>query len=267
MESISLPKKIEIIKHEDNNATFVIEPCYPGYGTTLGNAMRRVLLSSLEGAAITSVKIANVSHEFSTLPFVKEDIVEIILNLKTVRLKLHGDGPVTLKLKQKGEKRVTASDIKATSDVEVASPDVLIATLTDKKAEFEMDIVVEKGRGYVPIEMREKEKNEIAMIAIDAIYTPVKNVNFEVESVRVGQMTNYDRLKIDVVTDGTLSPEEAFHQSANILHEQFGYFLENVNKPEKKSAKSKDESDDEPKKKRGRPKKSEAKEKTKESEE
>ncbi|MDD5342084.1 MAG: DNA-directed RNA polymerase subunit alpha [Patescibacteria group bacterium] len=258
MEPLPLPKNIEVKKIDHNRAVFTIEPCYPGYGNTLGNALRRVLLSSLEGAAITAVKIKNVSHEFSTLPFVKEDVVEIILNLKTVRFKIFSDGPVTVTLKEKGEKKVTAKDIKLTSEIEIGNPDQVIATLTDKKAEFEMELRVEKGRGYVPVESREKEKGEIGLIAIDAVYTPVRNVNFDIDNVRVGQMTNYDKLMLDITTDGTIKPEEALYQAAKVLDDQFGYIVENIEKP-KVEAQTKAETP-EPKKKRGRPKKTESKE-------
>ncbi len=259
MNPIPLPEKIEVKKIEENYSKFIIEPCYPGYGVTLGNALRRVLLSSMEGAAITAVKIKDVSHEFSTLPNVKEDIVDIILNLKTVRLKSHSNEPVTVTIKEKGEKKVTAKDIKVSSDVEVANPDQVIATLTDKKAEIEMELRVEKGRGYVPVESREKEKNEIGLISIDAVYTPVRNVNFEIENVRVGQMTNYDKLVLEVTTDGTISPEEAFHQTNIILQEHFNHLLKSVGeeKAEKKTTTAVDT-----KKKRGRPKKTEKKDET-----
>jgi DNA-directed RNA polymerase subunit alpha len=225
MELIPLPKKIDVKKSGDNVAMFTIEPCYPGYGTTLGNALRRVLLSSLEGAAITAVKIEGVNHEFSTIPNVKEDVVEIILNLKTIRFRSFSDEPVTVKLSAKGEKKVTGKDIIVTSDVEVVHTDKVIATLTDKSAVLDMELVIEKGRGYVPVETREKEKRDIGMIAVDAIFTPIRNVNFDVENVRVGQMTNYDRLMLEVITDGTLTPEKAFHEATKILSSHFDFLL------------------------------------------
>lgn len=275
MELIPLPSKIEVAPQEPNRALFTIEPCYPGYGNTLGNALRRVLLSSLEGAAITAVKIKDVSHEFSTLPSVKEDVVEIILNLKNLRFRKFTADPVTLTLKTKGEKKVTGKDIASTSDVEVANPEQVIATLTDKNAEFEMELVVETGRGYVPVETREKEKRDIGMIAVDAIYTPVRNANFEVENVRVGQMTNYDRLMIDITTDGTLAPAQAFHESAKILSAHFDFLLKGIDEKgnpvelaevtavaETETAEpvAEAEVEAEPKKKRTRAKKTEAKE-------
>ncbi|MFA5106970.1 MAG: DNA-directed RNA polymerase subunit alpha [Patescibacteria group bacterium] len=265
MEKIPLPKKLGITPVADHQATFTIEPCYPGYGTTLGNALRRVLLSSLEGGAITAVKIKGVNHEFSTLPNVKEDVVEIILNLKAIRLQVNTDEPQTVTIKAKGEKKVTGKDIKCPTGVEVFTTDQIIATLTDKSAEFEAELRVEKGRGYIPVENREKEKNEIGMIAIDAVYTPIRNVNFEVDSVRVGQMTNFDKLVLDITTDGTISPVEAFTQATQILEDHFQFILgaakeEHATEEPAEKEKEKEEKAAEPKKKRGRPKKTEAKE-------
>lgn len=263
MEKIPLPNNFGVTPVAENQTTFTIEPCYPGYGTTLGNALRRTLLSSLEGAAITAVKIKGVSHEFSTLPNVKEDVVEIILNLKAIRLKMYTDEPQTVTIKVKGEKKVTGKDIKTSSDVEVIVTDKVIATLTDKSAEFEVELRVERGRGYIPVESREKEKNEIGMIAIDAVYTPIRNVNFEVESVRIGQITNFDKLVLDITTDGTISPVEAFTQATQILEEHFQCLLGQVKEEPavaEKPAKEKAEPSAEPKKKRGRPKKAETKE-------
>ncbi len=265
MEKIPLPKKLGITPVADHQATFTIEPCYPGYGTTLGNALRRVLLSSLEGGAITAVKIKGVNHEFSTLPNVKEDVVEIILNLKAIRLQMHSDEPQTVTIKAKGEKKVTGKDIKCPAGIEVFTTDQVIATLTDKSAEFEVELRVEKGRGYIPVESREKEKNEIGMIAIDAVYTPIRNVNFEVDSVRVGQMTNFDKLVLDITTDGTISPVEAFTQATQILEDHFEFILgaskeEQATEEPAEKEKEKEEKAAEPKKKRGRPKKTETKE-------
>ncbi|MDP3964156.1 MAG: DNA-directed RNA polymerase subunit alpha [bacterium] len=269
MEPILLPNSINVETGDENQGIFTIEPCYPGYGTTLGNALRRVLLSSLDGSAITAVKIKGASHEFSAIPGVKEDVVDIILNLKSVKIKCHSDEPVTVTIKEKGEKKVTAKSIKTSNDVEVANGDQLIATLTDASTEFEMELTVERGRGYMPVENREKENRDIGMIAIDAVYTPVRNVNFEVENVRVGQMTNFDKLTLDVITDGTMTPEEAVSKAAEILRDHFVSIADAIDVgdgkkekeevSEKKSAKSAEAA--EPKKKAGRPKKSEAKEK------
>ncbi|MDD5626488.1 MAG: DNA-directed RNA polymerase subunit alpha [Patescibacteria group bacterium] len=221
MEEIQLPQKVEIIKSQGNRATLVIEPCFPGYGLTLGNALRRVLLSSLPGGAVTAVKIKGVDHEFSALPFVKEDMVDIILNLKQLRFKVYKREPVKITLNVKGEKEVKARDIKTGSDVEIANPDLRIATLTDKKAELEMEITVSQGRGYKPVEQREEEKREIGEIAVDAIFTPIKNVSYKIENIRVGEMTNFDKLNIDLETDGTVSPKDALEEAAKILVNHF----------------------------------------------
>lgn len=225
MHTIALPSKPKYTEIAKNHGKFEIGGCYPGYGSTLGNALRRVLLSSLPGAAIRSVKIKGVSHEFSTIPGVMEDVVQIILNLKQVRFRSHTDEAVTVTLKSKGEGVVTGKDIKCPSSVEVVNPDQVIATLSDKKTELEMDIVVDRGLGYVAVETREDEEREIGEIAIDAIYTPVKRVNYEVENMRVGKRTDYDKITLEVVTDGSLSPEEAFKQSVTILVDQFSVLL------------------------------------------
>lgn len=226
MEDILLPSKIELTPGEtDHMATLVVEPCYYGYGTTLGNALRRVMLSSLPGAAVTAVKIKGVQHEFSGMDGVKEDVLELILNLKEIRLRVFSDEPVRLKLSVKGEKEVTAGDIEKSSDVEIVNPDAHIATLTDKKSELEMEIFVEKGRGYVPVEERGDEKPELGMIAVDAIYTPVREVGYKVESARVGEVTNYDKLVMTIETDGTITPQDALDQSVRILLDQFGTLI------------------------------------------
>jgi DNA-directed RNA polymerase subunit alpha len=233
MERIPLPKKVSFEDIGDHKYKVVMEPLYPGYGVTLGNSLRRVLLSSLPGAAITAVKIKGVDHEFSTIPNVKEDVIEIILNLKQVRLKMHTDEPVRLELKVKGEKVVTAGDFKTNADVEIVNPDLLIATLDNKSADFDMEVVVTTGRGYVPVEQRENEKLEIGMIAVDAIYSPIRRVNYEINSVRVGQITNYDELILTIETDGTVSGEGALDQASVILLEHFGLFAKSsLTKPE-----------------------------------
>lgn len=223
--NISLPEKIESKQVADNHSVITISPCYPGYGTTLGNALRRVLLSSLPGAAATAMKIKGVDHEFSTIDDVKEDVVEIILNVKSLRFRMHTDEPVELELSVKGDKVVTAADFTENSDVEVVNPDAPIATLTSKSAEFTMKLIVERGMGYVPVESREKEQLDVGYIAIDAVYTPIRNVNFSTEHVRVGQMTNYDKLLLDVITDGTMTPEDATTHAAKILVEQFSFVV------------------------------------------
>ncbi len=222
---ISLPLKPKIIKKSDSHAIFEIDNCYPGYGITIGNSFRRVLLSSLPGAAIVSVKIKGVSHEFSTIPNVLEDVIQIILNLKQIRFKVHTDiTSVKAELKISGEKEVKAKDIKTPSDIEIINKDAHIATLTNSKAKIEMEIEVGTGLGYVPVEQKGKQKLEIGAIALDAIYTPIKKVNYEVENMRVGDKTDFNRVKIDIETDGSVTPEQAFNRAAEILLEQFGVF-------------------------------------------
>jgi DNA-directed RNA polymerase subunit alpha len=218
---ITLPNKPKIVEAKKNKAVFEIENCYPGYGTTLGNSFRRVLLSSLPGAAVTGVKIKGVQHEFSTIPHIKEDVVQIILNLKQVRFRMHIDGPAKATLKIKGEKEVTAADIKTSSDLEVVNPEARIAALTDKKAELEMELEVERGLGYSAAELRKKGKIEIGKIAVDAIFTPVLQVNYSIEPMRVGERTDYDRLRLTIITDGTITPKEAFSQAVQILVDHF----------------------------------------------
>lgn len=227
MEKIPLPSKIEISAGKNKNESIVsIQPCHPGYATTLGNALRRVLLSSLPGAAVTAFKIKGISHEFSAIPNVKEDVVEISLNLKQLRVKVFSEEPVRLELKVKGEKKVTGKDIKTTSDVEIVNPELMIATLTNKDAELDMEIIVSQGRGYIPTESREKENVEVDMIIIDAIFTPIKNVGIKIENVRVGQMTNYENLILNIETDGSLTPQEALNQANQILIDHFQFIDE-----------------------------------------
>ncbi len=221
MKTISIPQLPKAKELSDFRGVFEIDGCYPGYGATLGNALRRVLLSSLEGAAITSVKIKGVSHEFSTIPHVMEDVIQIILNLKKVRLRMFKDEPVKVKIEVKGEKEVKASDIKTPSSLEVINKDQIIATLTDKNAELEMEILVEKGIGYVMVEERERREKEIGIIEIDSLFSPVKRVNMEVVNMRVGKRTDFERLILTIETDGTLTPDNALKQVAAILVRQF----------------------------------------------
>lgn len=213
--------QIKTMEKIDNTGTFVIEPLSPGYGITLANAMRRVLLSSLEGAAITSVKIEGATHEFTTVPGVKEDIVEIILNLKTLRFKMYQDEPVILKMTVKGQKSVVSGDFNANASCEIVNKDVFLATL-DKSATLSMEITVSKGRGYVPVERRPEEKMPLGTIAVDSIFTPVKKVHYEVENTRVGGMTNFDKITLEIATDGSIDPEEALNKASGILVEHFG---------------------------------------------
>lgn len=224
MEDILLPTKIEITPGErENESVMTMEPFFHGYGHTVGNALRRVLLSSLPGAAVVAVKIKGAQHEFQAIENVKEDVLEIILNLKQLRLKLFSDEPVKLTLKAKGEKNVTAKDIEANSDVEIINKNLHIATLTDKSAEMEMEITVAKGRGYIPTEERGKDnKTELGTIAVDALYSPLRSVGYKVDDVRVGQITNFDKLTLSIETDGTIEAEEAIRRSAKILMDHFG---------------------------------------------
>ncbi len=205
---------------------FVVEPLERGYGTTLGNSLRRVLLSSLPGYAITSVKIDGVLHEFSTIDGVKEDVTEIVLNLKGVILKIHGDGPKTIYIDASGKCQVTAGDIKADSDVEILNPEHLIATLEEGGA-LKMELTCDKGRGYVSAE-RNKQLMQpvIGVIAIDSIYTPVLKVNYTVENTRVGQITDYDKLSLEAWTDGTISAQDAVSLGAKILTDHLNLFVD-----------------------------------------
>lgn len=215
------PPKLVFEDKEKNLGVFEIEGLYRGYGITLGNALRRVLLSSLEGAAITKVKIKDVPHEFSTIEGVMEDVVEILLNLKKIRLKLLSEGPETLKLKASGVKEVKAKDIEKNPNVKIVNPDQIIAHLTSKKAKLEMEMTVEKGLGYLPIEQRKKEKVPVGTILLDALFSPIRKVSFEVEEMRVGERTDFNRLKIAIETDGTITPKEALQKAAQILVEHF----------------------------------------------
>ncbi len=213
---INLPE-IKEVKSENNQSTFEVEPLYPGYGMTLGNSMRRVLLSSLAGAAITGVKIEGVSHEFTAVNGVREDVIEIILNLKQIRFSNSHEDKVTVSLKKTGKGEVKAGDIKLVDGVEIANPELVIANLDNAKSKLEMDLLIDRGRGYVAVESRASEQMPVGMIAIDAIYTPIKRVRYNVENTRVGQMTNLDKLILEVETDGTITPADAVSQAAEIL--------------------------------------------------
>ncbi|MGE5529609.1 MAG: DNA-directed RNA polymerase subunit alpha [Patescibacteria group bacterium] len=225
MIEIEKPKiMIEEVTDKDCHGRFVIEPLERGYGTTLGNSLRRVLLSSLPGTAVTSVKIDGVLHEFSTIPGVVEDTTDIILNLKELRVKLHGDGPKKVRLEAVGEKQVKAADITLPSDVEILDPDLHLASL-GKGAKLSMEITLDRGRGYVPAERNKGTENIIGVIPIDSIFTPVRRVNYVVEHTRVGQVTDYDRLVLDIWTDGSVNPVEAVSLAAKILSEHLQLFV------------------------------------------
>src|SRR3989344_4382411 len=231
MQPIPLPNKVNFIEETGNHYVFVVEPLYPVYGTTLGNALRRVLLSSIPGAAVTAFKIRGIDHEFSTIPNVREDVIEMMLNLKQLRLKVFSAEPVTLLLQTKGEKEITAADFEASDQVEIINKDLHIATLDNKSAEFEMEVIVQQGRGYVPVEQRESERPEIGKIAVDAVYSPIRNVSYDVESVRVGQMTNFDKLTLTIDTDGSITGQDALDFASRILLDHFTVLLEGVTPP------------------------------------
>ncbi len=214
------------LRQNESYGRFVVEPLERGYGTTLGNSLRRVLLSSLPGVAVNSVKIDGVHHELSTIPGVKEDVTEIVLNLKGLSAKLHGDGPKTVYIEAEGEGVVTAGSIKTDSEVDILDPDMHIATLS-AGAKLYMEIVLDRGRGYVSAEKNKQTmQNAIGVIAVDSIYTPVLKVNYKVENTRVGQITDYDKLILEVWTDGTISAKEAISIAAKLLNEHLSLFID-----------------------------------------
>ncbi|NCN99944.1 DNA-directed RNA polymerase subunit alpha [Candidatus Falkowbacteria bacterium] len=228
MQNIALPKKIEFTNGANaQEGVVTVEPLFPGYGMTLGNSLRRVLLSSLPGAAVVGVKIKGASHEFMALPHVKEDVLEIVLNLKQLRLKIHTEDEVRLDLKLKGKKVVTAGDIAKNTQAEVKNPDLVLAHITDEAGSLEMEIVVHEGRGYRMAEGTKRENREIGYIELDSIYSPVTLVSIDVENTRVGKMTNWDKLVLNIKTDGTISPEEAFNKAVEILVNQYSSLLPN----------------------------------------
>ena len=220
--------KVECVELDDNNhyGKFTVEPLERGYGITLGNSLRRIMLSSLPGAAVTSIKIDGILHEFSSIPGVKEDVSEIILNIKQLVVKLHSDGPKTVYIEASGVGEITAADIKIDQDVEILNPDLHIATLNED-AKLYMEITINKGRGYVSAE-RNKQASQpvIGLIPVDSIYTPVPKVNFEVHDTRVGQITDYDKLTLEIWTNGSLSASEAVSLAAKVLNEHLNLFIE-----------------------------------------
>jgi DNA-directed RNA polymerase subunit alpha len=217
---IHTPGVVNVEDHSTNSATFTVEPLHTGYGMTLGNSLRRVLLSSIAGAAVTAFKVEGATHEFTTLPGVREDVVDIMLNLKGVRFRVFGGDAQTLRIVKKGKGAVTAKDIQVNADVEVVNPDHVIATIDDDKANFVMDLVVEAGRGYRTIEEGTARKAS-DMIAVDAIFSPVLRVRYKVENTRVGQMTNLDKLHLTVDTDGSITPRDASEEASAILVNQY----------------------------------------------
>lgn len=223
---IHLPATIEFIKTDrENTEQIIVTPCSQGYGTTLGNSLRRVLLSSLPGAAVESVKIDGVQHEFSAIEGVKEDVIEIILNLKQLAVRVYSEDPVTLFLRKKGKGVVTAKDFEKNSDVDIINEDMVIATITDDKKELNMEIIVGKGRGYVSVAQKDTKHLDLGTIAIDSLYTPIRDVGYNVEMTRVGDVTDYEKLTITVETDGTITPQDAIEQSTKILMDHFALFM------------------------------------------
>ena len=221
--------QIPKIVHEEvdeNRGVFVIEPLDRGFGYTFGNSLRRVLLSSLEGAAVTSVKIEGAVHEFTTLPGVREDVTDILLNLKNLVCRLHGESPeIEVHVSKKGQGAVTAGDIQAPADLEILNPELELANLSEK-GKLEMTLTIGRGRGYVPAELNRSDSTAIGVIPIDSIFSPVRRVAYDVEAARVGQRTDYDKLRIDVTTDGSVNPREAVAESAEILIRQLAIFTD-----------------------------------------
>jgi DNA-directed RNA polymerase subunit alpha len=224
MENLLLPSKVEFQEETSTQGKLIITPCYFGYGTTLGNTLRRVLLSSLPGVAVEAFKIKGVQHEFSAIDGVKEDVVQIILNLKQLAVKLFVNESVTLKISKKGVGPVTAGDIEPNSNAEIHNKDLVLATLTSSK-QFEMDIVVGHGRAFKPAEEKDKSAYDLGTIVIDSIYNPIKDIGYNVEYTRVGDITNYEKLTVNIETNGTISPREAVRQTTQIIMDHFNMIL------------------------------------------
>jgi DNA-directed RNA polymerase subunit alpha len=243
--NVTLPSKPRVVSEEENKGVFEIDGLYPGYGHTLGNSLRRIILSSLPGAAITQVKIDGVEHEFSTLEGVKEDVITILLNLRRIRINSHSDEPITISLKKKGTGSVTAKDIDAPTQVDILSSDQHIAEITNKSTELSIEMTIERGLGYVPREVHQKDKMEIGSIALDAVFTPIRRANYEVENMRVGDRTDYNRLRVIIETDGTYSAREALEKSIEIMIHQLksviGFQDQYESTPEIKEEESKEE--------------------------
>lgn len=217
---VVLPSKPRAIREDKTSGTYEIDGLYPGYGHTLGNSLRRIILSSLPGAAITKVKIKGAEHEFSTIDGIKEDVINILLALKKVRIRLDTDEPVILNLKVKGVKEVTAKDIEIPGQAEILNPDIHIASMTEKSAELDIEITAEKGLGYVSKEVIQKDRVDIGAITLDAAFTPIRKANYEVENMRVGDRTDFNRLRLIIETDGTITPREALEKSVTLMIQQ-----------------------------------------------
>ena len=240
---IVMPSKPRVVVEEGNKGVFEIDGLYPGYGHTLGNSLRRIILSSLPGASITSIKIDGVSHEFQTLDGIKEDVIVIILNLKRTRFKMLSDEPQTVTLSVKGPKTVTAADIKTGGQVEILNPELHIAEITGK-VNLNIELKIEKGLGFIPKELFQKDKVDVGTIAVDAIFTPMRRVAYEVENMRVGDQTNHNRLRISLETDGTLTPREALSRSIEIMINQLKAIVDFKEPEEVKTEKEVSKEDD-----------------------
>ncbi|HXF91974.1 MAG TPA: DNA-directed RNA polymerase subunit alpha [Nitrospiraceae bacterium] len=242
MKDFQIPMRVEVDKEtlSPTYGRFTAEAFERGFGTTIGNSLRRVLLSSLTGAAVTTVRIEGVLHEFSTIPGVTEDVTSIILNVKSLRLALHSDKPKTIRLKKKGPGEAKGSDIVHDGDITILTPDLHIATL-DKDATLDMEMVVKHGRGYVPAERNKEEGLPIGVIAVDSIFSPIKRVNFHVENARVGRVTDYDKLTLEIWTDGTITPQDALSTAASILRDHLDIFINPEERAEAKPEAAKDE--------------------------
>lgn len=221
-----LPTTVEFIESSTANVgQLVLAPCQQGYGTTLGNALRRVLLSSLPGAAVESIKIKDVTHEFTAIEGVKEDVIEVILNVKQIAVRSFSEQPVTLSLTKKGKGVVTAGDFSKNADVEIVNPDLVIVNVTDSGKEFEMDITIGQGRGYVPVVEKDTKQMDLGLIAVDSLYTPIRDVGYKVEMTRVGDVTNYEKLTLTIETNGTIAPKTAVQQATQMLLDHFALIL------------------------------------------
>ncbi len=242
--NIVVPSKPKVIREDGSAGTYEIDGLYPGYGHTLGNSLRRIILSSLPGAAVTQVRIKGVEHEFSSIDGVKEDVITILLNLKKLRIKLITDEPQTITLKAKGAKKLTAGDAEIPGQVEILNPELHIVELTDKNAEVDIEITLEKGLGYVSKDILRKDRVDIGTISLDATFTPIKKANYEVENMRVGDRTDFNRLRISIETDGTITPKEALEESITLMIHQLkaivGFKEEEVVVEEKVEGKKED---------------------------
>lgn len=234
MEQIFLPTSIEFLETDRPHVgKVVITPCHQGYGTTLGNSLRRVLLSSISGAAVEAIKIEGSQHEFSAVEGVQEDVIEIMLNIKNLAVRSFSDEPVRLSLRKKGKCVVTAADFDKNADIEICSPNLKIATITDDKKEFVMEIIIGKGLGYVPAAQKDSKNLDLGTIVIDSFYSPVKDVGYSIENTRVGDITDYEKLILTVETNGTITPQDALKESTSILINHFNTILNAFNESDK----------------------------------